>query len=227
MKSHQHWSSCDIGIASTSPQYNIPGTVTWKCKYIISPALRLKWLMWDMSINPLMPTLVSLVCHTKHLPLCHTHDDVIKWKHFPRYWPFVREIHRSPVNFPHKGQWRGALMFTLICARMNGWVNDHEAGDLRRYLVHYDVIVMHVVCIQKLMPTIGVFFFFFILRTEWMMSMPGLVHLSVHLSTCTYSTSCQFDKADLSSVFVLERRWMAIINVIWALKIKIFGNLEL
>ena len=70
------------------------------------------------------------------------HDDVIKWKHFPRYWPFVREIHRSPVNFPHKGQWCGALMFTLICARMNGWVNNREAGDLRRYLVHYDVIVM-------------------------------------------------------------------------------------
>ena len=70
------------------------------------------------------------------------HDDVIKWKHFPRYWPFVREIHRSPVNFPHKGQWRGALMFTLICARMNGWVNNREAGDLRRYLAHYDVIVM-------------------------------------------------------------------------------------
>ena len=23
------------------------------------------------------------------------HDDVIKWKHFPRYWPFVRGIHRS------------------------------------------------------------------------------------------------------------------------------------
>ena len=39
------------------------------------------------------------------------HDDVIKWKHFPRYWPFVRGIRRSPVNFPHKGQWRGALMF--------------------------------------------------------------------------------------------------------------------
>ena len=30
------------------------------------------------------------------------HDDVIKRKHFPRYWPFVREIHRSPVNFPTK-----------------------------------------------------------------------------------------------------------------------------
>ena len=32
------------------------------------------------------------------------HDDVIKWKHFPRYWSFVRGIHRSPVNSPHKGQ---------------------------------------------------------------------------------------------------------------------------
>ena len=51
-------------------------------------------------------------------------------------------IFRSPVNFPHKGQWRGALMFTLICARKNGWVNTGEAGDLRRYLPHYDVIVM-------------------------------------------------------------------------------------
>ena len=38
------------------------------------------------------------------------HNDVIKWKYFPRYWPFVRGIHRSPVNSPHKGQWRGALI---------------------------------------------------------------------------------------------------------------------
>ena len=63
------------------------------------------------------------------------HDDVIKWKHFPRYWPFVRGIHRSTVNSPHKGQWRGSLMFSLICGRINGWVNTHEAGDLRRHRV--------------------------------------------------------------------------------------------
>ena len=44
----------------------------------------------------------------------------------------VRGIHRSPVNFPHKGQWRGALMFSLICAWINRWVNNREAGDLRR-----------------------------------------------------------------------------------------------
>ena len=72
---------------------------------------------------------------------CH-HDDVIKWKHFPRYCPFVPGIHRSPVNSTHKGQWRGALMFSLIWAWINGWVNNREAGDLRRHRAHYDVIVM-------------------------------------------------------------------------------------
>ena len=72
------------------------------------------------------------------------HDDAIKWKHFPRYWPYVRGIHRSPVNSPHKGQWRGALMFSLICARINGWVNNREAGDLGHYRAHYDVIVMKI-----------------------------------------------------------------------------------
>ena len=57
------------------------------------------------------------------------YDDVIKWKHFPRYWTFVRGIHRSPVNSPHKGQWRGTLMYSLICAWINRWVNNREAGD--------------------------------------------------------------------------------------------------
>ena len=52
---------------------------------------------------------------TKSQRNCNVHDEVIKWKHFPRYWPFVRGIHRWPVNSPHKGQWRGALMFSLIC----------------------------------------------------------------------------------------------------------------
>ena len=71
------------------------------------------------------------------------YDDVIKWKHFPRYWPFVREIHRSLVNSPHKGQWLGALMLFFICAWINGWVNNREAGDLRRHCAHCDVTVMN------------------------------------------------------------------------------------
>ena len=68
--------------------------------------------------------------------------DVIKWKHFPRYWPFVWGIRRSPVNSPHKGQWRGALMFSLICAWTKSWVNTRDAGNLRRYRAYYDVNVM-------------------------------------------------------------------------------------
>ena len=72
------------------------------------------------------------------------HDDVIKRKHFPRHWPFVRGIHRSPVNSLHKGQWRGALIFSLICVWINGWENNREADDLRRYRAHYDFIVMYM-----------------------------------------------------------------------------------
>ena len=68
------------------------------------------------------------------------------WRHhmetFPRYRPFLRGIHRSPVNSPHKGQLRGALIFSLICAWINYWVNNPEAGDLRRNCAHYDVTVM-------------------------------------------------------------------------------------
>ena len=71
------------------------------------------------------------------------HDDVIKWKPFPRHWPLMRGIHRSPVNSPHKGQWRGALIFSFICAWINGWVNNRVAGNLRRHRGHYDVIVLY------------------------------------------------------------------------------------
>ena len=70
------------------------------------------------------------------------HVDVIKWKHFPRYWTFARGIRRSPVNSPYKGRWRGALMFSLIFVWIKGSVNNREVGNLRRHRAHYDVTVM-------------------------------------------------------------------------------------
>ena len=91
-------------------------------------------------VNPFTPS--EMLWDLEQLSLL-VHDDVIKWKQFPRYWPFVRGIHRSPVNSPHKGQWRRPLMFSFICARINGWVNNREAGDLRRHPTHWDVIVMY------------------------------------------------------------------------------------
>ena len=55
----------------------------------------------------------SRVIRTESVTRSGDHDDVIKWKHFPYYWPFVRGIHRSPVNSPHKSQGRGAFDFFL------------------------------------------------------------------------------------------------------------------
>ena len=54
-----------------------------------------------------------------HHQMIHTYDDIIKCKHFSRYWPFVRVMHWSPVNSPHDDQWHGALKFSLICAWRN------------------------------------------------------------------------------------------------------------
>ena len=50
----------------------------------------------------------------------------------------------STVNgeFPHKCQWREALTFSLIFAWTNGWVNNWDAGDLKRHRAHYDVTLM-------------------------------------------------------------------------------------
>ena len=78
----------------------------------------------------------------------------LTWVQQPTWWHHQMETFsallalcagNSPVNgeFPaHKGQWRGALMFSLICAWMNDWVNNREAGDLRRHHAHYDATLM-------------------------------------------------------------------------------------
>ena len=63
-------------------------------------------------------------------------------ENIPRHWPFMRGIQRSPMNSPHKGQWRGALMFSQICAWTNGWANSRDAGDMRRHYTRYDVTIM-------------------------------------------------------------------------------------
>ena len=91
-----------------------------------------------------MPHIYNIYVNRSREISCHSngHNDVNKWKLFPRYWPFVRGIHRSPVNSPHKGQWRGDLMFSLIYFRINVWINNREAGDLRRHRAHYGATVM-------------------------------------------------------------------------------------
>ena len=71
------------------------------------------------------------------------HDDAIKWKHFPRNWPFVRRIHRSRW-IPHTKASDAELWCFLLSAWINDWVNNRQAGDLRRHCGHYDVNVMRI-----------------------------------------------------------------------------------
>ena len=84
------------------------------------------------------------ICHKLSVGVAdvYSNDDAITWKHFPRYWPIVRETQLSPLNSPHKGQWYGALIFSLVCAWINGLVNNRSAGELRRHHDHYDVTAM-------------------------------------------------------------------------------------
>ena len=81
------------------------------------------------------------------------------------------------TGFPHKGQWRRALMYSLICARINGWVNNREAGDLRRHPTHCDVIVM--IC------------FYFSMNSSWT-SPTGNRSVS-HLLGCSTSPARETD----------------------------------
>ena len=75
------------------------------------------------------------------------HDDVIKWKHFPRYWPFVRGIHWSPVNSSHKGQWRGAFMFSSTPSR-SLWRHCNDV--LKKSQMYFDVIREGTLCFMSL-----------------------------------------------------------------------------
>ena len=74
-------------------------------------------ILQDVIVHP-CTNMKAIITWTRNYiaPFYVDHAEVIKWKYFPRYGPFVRGIHRSPVNSPHKGHWRGALMFSLICA---------------------------------------------------------------------------------------------------------------
>ena len=92
--------------------------------------------------DDMLPTYHQVISLNVWRPIFGIHDDVIKRKHFPRNWPFVRGIVWLTVNSPCKGQWRSALLFPYICD-WRSWVNNREAGDLRRYRAHYDITVMY------------------------------------------------------------------------------------
>ena len=128
-----HLASRDLAKTSSSQYENLLSVELW-CAYIRDLTV-LCFRVWHGQEST---AIVSCGVYHSYVP----NDDVIKWKHFPRFWPFVWGIHRWPVNSPYKGQCLGALMFSLICVWINAWVNNREAGDLRIHRAHYDVTVM-------------------------------------------------------------------------------------
>ena len=97
--------------------------IQWKhaCKCVpVHLTLRKYW--WNVQVS--VYQLISL---------WKIRDDVIKWKHFPRYWPFVRGTQRSPMDSPHKGQCRSVPDKQL---------SKQSRTNLRRHRAHYHTIAI-------------------------------------------------------------------------------------
>ena len=124
-----HYTNCIISINHfiLSLQYNV-------YVFLMIPFTSNNWLRWWFDLDQ------------KTVMMNNIHVDISWWRHqmeiFSALLAICAGIHWSLVNFPHQGQWRGALMFSLIYVWIYSWVNNREAGDLRRYRAHYDVTVM-------------------------------------------------------------------------------------
>ena len=125
----------------SSPRWDSQPGKTTPPYWIIAQAISSKQLWWDSILNNLYTESRRDAYRPTHVFLQYmmtSSNEII----FRVTGPLCGDFTRSPVNSPHKGQWRGALVFSIICAWMNGWVNNGETSDLRRHRAHYDVIVM-------------------------------------------------------------------------------------
>ena len=119
----------------------------------VNQFMRFSHFLWHLCWNAIGTQSINLqTCWMITLTLCgqvtkstrHWNTLITWWRHQMETFSALLAIcaGNSPVNSPHKGQWRWALMFSLICVWINNWVNNRETGDLRRYRATYDVIVM-------------------------------------------------------------------------------------
>ena len=108
------------------------------------------WHRNGFHINSLVPSKFLLQGNGHVTTVLRLNDDVITWKHFPRYWPFVNN---SPVTgeFPLKASNAKLWCFLWSVSWINVWVNNPEAGNLKHQCAHYDVIVMAVLWLDKLL----------------------------------------------------------------------------
>ena len=138
----------------------------------------------------------------------------MKWKHLLRYWSFVRGIYRSPVDSPHKGQWRGAFMFSLICAWTNGWANNRDAGDSRRHLAHHDVTVMKTKPGYKLHSTSSEIYTQLVFSYIWLRFGGDYTHILQDNFTCNqqFTPNPSASEATLNGIMVKSHERHDVLN---------------
>ena len=133
--------------------YWCPGS-SWRCHQmetfsaLLALCVGVHWspAWWVIRVTMILVNIVSGCLMAPNLSSNRSqrmdlHDDIIKWKHYSRYWPFVPGIGEFPAQRPVT---QSFAVFFDLCLVINGWVNSHEAGDLRRHCTDYDVIVMSV-----------------------------------------------------------------------------------
>ena len=89
--------------------------ITTQCYY---NAVNSQWILWVQALD-LCPASVAKMMNA-----------ISWWRHHMETfsaWVAICAGY-SPVKSPQKGQWRGALMFYLICAWINSWVNVSSSG---------------------------------------------------------------------------------------------------
>ena len=133
------------------PTSKLQGTVIGFNEINLPPPLEKRWddtPQWTLVFRPTVIAFQGIHDNSiktedaQYVPyIVIIHDDIIKWKHFPRYWSFVRGIHWSPVNYCHKGQWGGAVMFSPICPWTNGWANNQFEMSLHSLWCHCNAMV--------------------------------------------------------------------------------------
>ena len=143
------------------------------------------------------------------------------WRHqmetFSAFLAICAGNSQVPANSPHKGQWRGALMFVFICVWINDWVNNREVGDLRRYRAHYDVIVM---MLQETTEWINKS----LLNAFWMVFLCGIKEIDVGniLGWIEYITTCLILITSLLSIISNSLHLISEDNTINALRIQLY-----
>ena len=126
------------------------------------------------------------------------HDDVIKWNICRVTGPFVRGIHRSPVNSPHEGQWRGDLIISLIYAWIIIKVIMVMMIMMMIMIMMMMIIIVTIIINRRAMPISMVMIFYG--KNSWIISsfkMNDSVFISHHICLFRNSLFVLLDKRNL------------------------------